>query len=204
MTFLSDIGLETFIGRNQKAISLVDLKAFPSFLCFDHVYLRFWSGSQTIAEKCQLFGSFLPSIMGAINDSCEILFVGNVDQNDPSEFSNSSKLIDYLRDGLLPTCNSSHRYIFEIHFSLEENSGTKVIESILKMPQIVQCPNVVIGLCCISGPIQLPVKEIDQWLKQNNGVIGKKKEKKFLKIYSGNIENISGMCENLIEVLFIS
>ena len=108
---------------------------------------------------------------------------------------------------MLIICDCSWQYVFSIGFYSDKNSDAKVIGSILKIPQIVECPNLEIKLYYISDPIQLPVKEIFQWLNQNSdrsGIIGKKKDEKFLKIYSWSIENILVMCEQLIEVLIIS
>ena len=198
--------MEAFIGGNKKPIS--HLEAFPPFIRFGRVYLAYWFGlQQSIEEKCQLFGGFLPLIKGALKDSNEILFIAHINQNDPSNFTNHSTLLDNVRDGLLPICDSARRYSFRIEFRSDKNSHKKVIESILKMPQIVRCSNVEITIDVVYDPIQLPVEEIAQWLNQKIdriGVIGKKKEERFLKIKSWKIENVSKMCEHLIEVLFIS
>ena len=203
--FYSASGLEAFIGSHGKAISLVDLKLFPAFLRFNDVYMSYSLGLQSIEDKCQLFEGVLPTIKEAFNDSKEIYFDANINQNDKSKFSNHLTLVDYIRDGLLSICDSSRRYKFVINFFSDKNSGAKVIESILKMSQIVQCSNVEIWLPQMSDPIQLPIKAIVRWINQIDriGVIGKKNEEKFLKIYSRKIQNVSRMCEHLTEVLNI-
>ena len=203
--FYSANGLEAFIGSHGKAISLVDLKLFPAFLRFNDVYMSYSLGLQSIEDKCQLFEGLLPTIREAFNDSKEIYFDGNINQNDKSKFNNHLTLVDYIRDGLLSICDSSRRYKFVINFFSDKNSGAKVIESILKMSQIVQCSNVEIWLPQMSDPIQLPIKAIVRWINQIDriGVIGEKNEEKFLKIYSRKIQNVSRMCEHLTEVLNI-
>ena len=195
-----------FISR--KPILFDDLKEFPAFLHFGEVYLRYWNesieSSESIEERCQLFGGLLPAIKGALNDSKEIFFGADIDQEDQSEFNDHSALIAYLRDEFLPICDSSRRYKFFINFETDKNSGSEVISSILKMPQVVQCSNVDICLQLINDPIELSVGEIAQWLNQKNDRIGKKKEEKFLKIYSYNIQNVLEIWKHLTEVLFIS
>ena len=141
--------------------------------------------------------------MGAVNDSNEIFFSGAINQNSRYEFSNHLTLIKYLRDELLPICDSSRRYKLQIGFDSDKNEGTKVISSVLEMPQIVGCSNVEIGIFRIDSPVQMPIEKIEEWLNQKTGRIGfsGKKEEKFLKIYSYNIENVLEMCEHLTEVL---
>ena len=195
-----------FISR--KPISFDDLKEFPAFLHFGEVTLHYWNdsneSSESIEERCQLFGGLLPAIKGALNDSKEIFFAAGINQKNRSEFYNHSALIAYLRDELLPICDLSHRYKFVINFETDQNSGSEVISSILKMPQVVQCPNVDIWLLRISDPIELSVGEIAQWLNQKSDRIGKKKEEKFLKISSDKIQNVLEIWEHLTEVLFNS
>ena len=201
--------MEAFIGSDKKAFSLADLKAFPKFIRFDEVYLVYWAGLQSIEKKCQLFGDFLPSIKGALNDSKEIVFSVRINQNDPSQFRNHSTFLNKLRDEFLAICDSPLRYVFELSFYSDENSVTKVIESILKMPQIVRCSNVEICLGYVSNPIQLPVGEIVQWLNLKTDpdrieLSAQKKEEKFFKIYASSIQNVLEMRDHLTEVLFIS
>ena len=199
-------------------ISLDDLEALPEFLRFNEVYMPYSHYLQlrpisrdlrprSIQEKCQFFAGLLPSIKGALNDSKEIRFYGRINENEPSNFSNHSTLIDYIRDEFLPICDSSRRYEFKIDFSSDMDATTNVVSSILKMPQIVQCLNVKIRICTIEHPNKLPVGEIVRWINQKIdriGFFGKKNEEKFLKIFSWQIQDELGICEHLTEVLFIS
>ena len=202
--------MRAFIGlcggdySDKKPISHANLKEFPVFLRFYGVHLPYSIGLRPIEEKCQLFGDLLPEIKGALNDSNEIFFGAGINQKDQSEFYNHSTLIGYLRDEFLPICDSTRRYKFVIDFDSDQNSGSKIISSILKMSQVVQCSNVdiCILLLRIFDPIELSVGEIAQWL--NHDRIGKKKEEKFLKISSYKIQNVLEIWEHLTEVLFIS
>ena len=201
--------MRAFIGlcgggySDKKPISHANLKEFPVFLRFYGVHLPYSIGLRPLEEKCQLFGDLLPEIKGALNDSNEIFFGAGIDQEDQSEFYNHSTLIGYLRDEFLPICDSTRRYKFVISFDSDQNSGSEVISSILKMPQVVRCSNVDIWLLQVYDPIELPVGEIAQWLSQKNDRIGKKEEK-FLEIYSDKIQNVLEIWEHLTEVLFIS
>ena len=143
--------MKAFIGPcGGGSISFDDLKEFPAFLHFGEVDLHYWNdsneSSESIGERCQLFGDILPAIKGALNDSNEIHFDAGINQKDQSEFYNHSTLIGYLRDEFLLICDSSRRYKFLIGFDSDQNSSSEVISSILKMPQVVQCPNVDIWL----------------------------------------------------------
>ena len=222
--FRIEIGLKAFINvphrdidySNEISISLDDLKASPEFLRFNEVYIPYSrdfqpissdSRDMSIQEKCHFFAGLLPSIKGALNDSKEICFYGDINENDPSNFSNHSTLIDYIRDEFLPICDLSRRYKFKIDFSSDMDAATNVVSSILKMPQIVQCLDVEIWICTIDHPNKLPVDEIVQWLNQKIdriGFFGRKNEEKFLKILSWKIQDVLGICEHLTEVLFIS
>ena len=175
---------------NEISISLDDLEALPEFIRFNEVYMPYSRGFQppsrniSIQEKCQFFADLLPSIKGALNDSKEICFCGDINENDPSNFSNHSTLIDYIRDEFLPICDSSRRYKFEIDFFSDKDAATNVVSSILKMPQIVRCLNVEIEIwiSTMGYPSKLPVDEIVRWLNQKIdriGFIGKKNEEKF-------------------------
>ena len=201
--------MRAFIGlcggdySDKKPISRANLKEFPVFLRFYGFHLPYSIGLRPIEEKCQLFGDLLPVIKGALNDSNEIHFDAGINQKDQSEFYNHSALIAYLRDEFLSICDSTRRYKFVITFDSDQNSGSKVISSILKMPQVVQCSIVDILLLRNFDPIEFPVGEIAQWLNQKNDRIGKKKEEKFLKISAYKIQNVLEIWKHLTGVLFI-
>lgn len=162
----------------------------------------------TISGKCHLFGEFLQPIKAALINS-KISLSCIVDQDDPTRFNDHSVLLDYLRNGLLPICDSSRQYEFSIHFKSDKNSAKEVIASILQFPQIIRCSNVGILLWRMSdNQIQLPIDVIAQWLNQHADLvelIDRTKQEKFLKIDlgRGKIQSVSEMCGQLMEVLFI-
>ena len=202
--FIFSGGLEAFIGGNRKEISLANLAKFPPFLRFDQVKLHYRPGSQSLIAKCLLFEDCLNSIKSALKDSNTIYFVANIYQDDPSDFSDHSSVIIYLRDILLPICNSDHRYVFEISFISDENSTTDVISSILQFPQVRSCSNVSFTFVCNS--LQLPVEDISNWLAPKTGdgveIYGKKQENRFPRLIYAQFENFQEMWEHLKEVKF--
>ena len=204
MFYLSDSGLEALISSGKNDPSLVDLNGFPAFLRFDEVYLPFNLGSQSITDKTQLFGDFLASIKGPIQDLKGIFFVGDINQKNPAQFNNHSALIAYIRDEFLQICGSSRRYQFWIEFFSDKEASTRVAASILEMPEIVRCTNLSIQPHCIFAPIHLPVEAIAQWLNQNTERIeisGRLNGEKVLHIRTLYIGNVLEMCDHLTEVL---
>ena len=191
-------------------ISLENLAEFPPFLRFNKVLLLYGAepSSQPLLAKCILF-ECLNSIKPALKDSNEIRFVAKINQAYPCYFSDHSSLAIYLRNRLLPICDSSRRYMFDIVFdsqSEDENSVTEVISSILQIPQARTCSNVSIALFCCFVSARLPVENISNWLapETNDGVelYGKRKENRFLLIFSPIVENTQEMWEHLKKVNF--
>ena len=198
--------MEAFIGRNRKKISLPNLVAFPSFLRFDDVLLRYDIGSQTLITKCCLFEDCLKSIKPALKDSNKICFDANINQDHPSDFGDHASLVAYLRDRLFPICGSSRRYSFIIASKFDGNFATEIITSILQIPQVRLCSNVFINLLGYCLSIRLPVDDISNWLvpKTDDGVdiCGKNGENRFLRIFSYIIPNTQKMWDHLMGVNF--
>ena len=204
MFYLSDSGLEALISSGANVPSLVDLNEFPVFLRFDEVYLPFHLGSQSITDKTQLFGDFLTSIKGPIQDLKDILFIGDINQKNPAQFNDHSAIIAYIRDEFLQICGSSRRYQFWIEFFSDKEASTTVATSILEMPEIVRCTALSLQLHCIFAPIHLPVEAIAQWLNQNTErieILGRQNGEKVLHICSHYIGNVLEMCDHLTGVL---
>ena len=204
--FIDDAALE------GKEISLQDLALFPAFLRFRAVDLLYHHGSQSIAEKCDLFDGCLQSIKptlndsNSINDSNLISFSCFIAKNVPQQFSNHQTLIKYISDRLLPICESSRQYSFYIGFASDKNSSSNVIDSILQMAQIYRygCFGVYIGLID-TNPAQLPIETISTWLNRNSDQkkIHKKQTYSILRIRSSKtFQNISEMCDFLKMVNF--
>ena len=205
------IGRTNFIrdaAVEGKEISLQDLALFPAFLRFDEVDLRYWEGSQSIAEKCDLFDGWLQSIKPALNDS-NFNFKCFVSEG-PSDFFNHQTLIKYLSDRLLTICESSRMYSFYIGFGSDFNSASNIIASILQMSQICRygCFGVCIALIIGANPTQLPIETISTWLNRKSGAmeIHQKQTGSVLLIRSNLIretfQNIPEMCAFLKMVNF--
>ena len=212
------MGIAAFTSNNKKKISNANLATIPSFLRFDKIILHYDFGSQSIAEKCLLFGTILLAIKSALNDSNEITVHAKVKRDmddgfcsDYEPFSNHMTLTNHLRDEILPICGSSHRYKFSIRFQAwDSNADTNAIASILRIPQIVRCSNVSFSPRYSHLDYtytKLPINEIIQWLNQaddriGSAVVGQKKQQKFLKINCRRITNALEMCTNLTKVIF--
>ena len=152
-------------------ISLANLAEFPQFIRFNNVLVETHYGSQTIAQKCQLFDGCLKSIV-ALSNSKEIYFVCFVDEKNPTQFKDHLSLVNYLQNAFLTICNSSNRYVFDCYSRSDKDGDTiNVIASILRMPQIVRCLDVSIKIWYFydsSYPTQLPIEAINQWINQES------------------------------------
>ena len=192
-----------------KEISLQDLALFPAFLCFSEVDLQYWYGSQSIAEKCDLFDECLQSIETALNDS-NFNLKCFVSEYNPYHLSNHQTLIEYISDRLLPICESSRMYSFYIGFGSDFNSASNIIASILQMSQICRdgCLGVCIALISGANPTQLPIETISTWLNRKSGAmeIHQKQTRRVLFIRSNRLsetfQNIPEMCAFLKMVNF--
>ena len=207
--------LEATIARDWNAnatrakISLSDLAAFPPFLRFDEIELRFldpdssfldsdgemeFPDTTPIGESCQLFESQLPSIKPTLDDSILTIYCG-VYETKPSRFRNNAELIDFLRNRLLTICDNSHGYDFYILLKSDMRAA-EYISSILQMPQIDQCSYVTIFLYFDSDQqIRLPVETISKWI--NRKWTKKGWRKLLIDCDGGEVWN----CVNIVEML---
>lgn len=197
-------GLESFIGFEDKEISLEKLSAFLPFVRFDSVEVYYSNDSaHTFAEKRELFHSHLKAIKGGLNNS-RIYFDATIAQDNPSHFNDLSALIDYIRDEFLPICDSSRQYAFEIDFDSDDDFTSDTVRtlfaSLLQMPQIRRCSNV--GISPMVGDwVYLPSEIISCWLDQNSSdEVGSIKHQECnLFINSLSIPNEKEMCDLLIK-----
>ena len=190
--------------RNDFSCKLADSPQFLRFSEFGLCYNK--TSLQSIAEKCHTFVDCLQSIQAPLCDSASILICAEIDKEKPSQFGDYSTLLNHIRGELLPICDSSRQYSFFIVGS-DKTHHVSVIESILTIPQIVCCSNILIEVHQIATPLQLPVGAIAQWLNQTadrNRIDGQKKEK-FLRIGTEHdkIRNVLEMCKHLTEVLVL-
>ena len=209
MNFLFSQRLQAFLrsGTPLKHISNVDLAAFPKFLRFKDVELsyNYFFSEGSIEKKCELFQKYLQQLSPALNDSNLIVFDAYINKGHQHYFSSHLQLVDHLRQQLLPICDSSRGYTFEICFYSGKSEASAVIESILQLPQIEHCSHVELVLC-YANPTALPVQAIAEWLNREcnrTGVTGPKCKEKFLKISLDWIQNLVEMCGHLTEVRFI-
>ena len=114
----------------------------------------------TSEKKCEKVKEYLQPVKNALKDSKSIRFVGDIDQDDKSSFSDHSVLLGYLSEQLLQICDSSRRYEFQINFYSDKNSCTNVISSLLQMPPISRCSNFDIMLFFTEEAQKLPVEAL--------------------------------------------
>ena len=101
----------------------------------------------------------------ALKDSNKITLYAEIDFDRWGYFRDHIHLLEYLRTRLLPICNSSRAYKFDI--SLGTKSAPDIIASLLQMPEIKCCSNVKIKFeQKRKVHNQLPVEEISNWLER--------------------------------------
>ena len=190
-------------GNTTTKVSVANLTSIPRFrfLRFNEVEL-FDNGD---SKSCR-FENYLQPLKEALKDSISIQFVGFIDRNNPKDFGDHLKLLEYLSEHFLKICNSSRGYTFSIYLRNEEaEAKTNVLKSIIQMPQICRCSTLRINLCCIPQHVLLPVEAISSWLNRSIGdgmnFIGRRTPKEiFLKIHASSIQNVVEMCDHLVEV----
>ena len=191
--------------RTSDWISHQTLTDFPHFLRFYRVELFYHSGTQSFEKKCQLFVKLLQQLKEALKESNLILFCAIIQQEMPSQFKDHSALLDHVRNELLPICDTSHQYAFEITFFSNQNADRATIESILQIPLIIRCTNVSIQICGTNRPTHLPVESISNWLngtvEEGTKIGGQKQREKLLRLGEW-IQNTREMIDYLKEVHF--
>lgn len=157
-----------------------------------------------------MFYAHLLPLKPVLNDSKSFKFYAKISQN-PHDFDNHLKLLDYLKNRLLAVCDSSRGYRFDIDFVLDDdndtdaNAVTNVLESILLMPPTGRCSVLKIKIYG-EGKNQLPVEAISNWLEESvdrmqiNALTPKEK---YLKIRLNGIQNAVEMLERLKMVYLI-
>ena len=203
-----DSGLQLKLGGTyaDTEISPSDLTELPPFLRFNQVELIAYSfdknNAQPIAGKCLLFENLLQSVKPALVGS-KLFFYGDVSESMPSSFRDHLELLNYLRDRLLPICNTSRAYCFSIFFDSDQSVAKHVIASILQTPQLVRCSsaqfNIFRGLQGLQ--LRLPVNEISDWLHM--ACDRERKKSLHVNCEGFEIENSQEMINHLQEVFYI-
>ena len=136
---------------HEQIISFTEMTTIPPFVRLKDVELWYMKDfQQPIEEKCAFIENRLLPFQSALNDSNMIECYARIriDQY-RDDFNDHLGFIEYIRNRMLPICNSSRGYKFFIIFESDVNSGTNVIASLLQMAEIKRCPNVEINLCII-------------------------------------------------------
>ena len=196
--------MEAFInGKQTRKTFFANLAVFPKFLRFNEVRLDYESCSESIEEKCDLIENCLAPFSDALKGSKSVQFHGTINGNNRLDrFSNHSQLVNYLRERLLPICNSSRAYQFFIRFfSDKEEAATNVISSILQLPQIKRCSNLLFWFYHIEDQKQFPVEAISSWLIRKLNVDEMEvvgiREEIFLTIRLDIIQSAVEICDHL-------
>ena len=163
------------IGRKRTKLIQNDSADLPQFLRFDDVELNYCCQKVPIKEMCRLVVNYLQPLKKALNDTHLITFIAGINENDPSKFSNHLQLLNHVQEELLPICDSSYGYKFEIRFNSDKIAGANVIRQILQMPPIDRCSNVEISLHGLAyfyyehvlGRNKLPIEAISSFLHQD-------------------------------------
>ena len=185
----------------------IGLKKFP-FLRFKTSYILYNGGSISVDEKLQLLHYHLRLFETALSDLEKVLLSATINQNDQSLFRNHSQLITHLREKVLPICDSSPVYLFQIDFKSDRDAAENLIGQILQLPSINRCQDVYFDYTNETF-IQLPVVVISNWLHRNSddgigGTDGTEQDKKQRSLAMNNrirIQNAVGMCDHMKMVI---
>lgn len=163
------IGNKSFIGKPSSWTKLLGQPIVPPFLRFNNVKISM-SSKPLSEEELELTEIQLLSLKHALTDSISIGFIACNSEGwgtvDPC--NELIRYLAYIRNRLLPICDSSRRYKFFISFWWQDGEvGTKLITSLLQMSEIKRCPNIAIDIAMFRNPPQLPVGEILSWLEKS-------------------------------------
>ena len=168
------------------------------------MFLIYNCGSQSIDEKLHLLQNRLQLFKTALSDLKEITLSAKIDQNDQSQFHDHSQLVDHFRQQVLPICDSSPFYSFQIDSQSDNDGAADFIVQILQLPSIIRCRDVLF-LYEKETFIQFHVETISNWLHRNSddgiGSTGQSKEVLILSMNNQiKIQNALEMCDRLKEV----
>ena len=206
--FRLDLNANFVIGN--EVLTLDDLAELSRpFLRFDEVELDYNSGSHLIANKCKIFASQLQNVP-RLSEANSICVWATVNQNirmrrDRGHFLDHSQLLNHLRNELLPICGYCRRYKFLIDLQSDKDAVAKIIRTILRMKQIIDCPNVEFG----GNYEQLPIEAISNWLHRNqntdnggNEFDNQDQQERILEIKACYSSDVKEMLNRFKKVLF--
>lgn len=183
-------------GAKTRVNSRSELGTFPLFLRFNNVQLfYFFNALQTIEHTCDFFESYLLPNKPAFIDSNMVEFYAGINRI-PTDFSDHSHLLDYIRNRFLSIFDSSRGYLFKCCVFSDTDFVTNVAASILEIPKVKRCANIVIEISC-GMQKQLPVEAISNWLE----IDVQNKQEKFLEVeLSTGIQSARVMLEHMTTV----
>ena len=190
---------------DKKAIALSELVDVPLFLRFGFVHLEYFrlTGSQSIAEKCESFNVYLPTIKAVLYDAKMISFNCHINQEDPGHFSNHSALIEHIRH-IVSICDSFRGYSFNFGLQTDSDAAENMIDLILKMPEVSRSS--MASIIQFSDPlpvIQLPIETIANWLNRERHVLDhKKQERNLLLLCTAQNAHFQELCDFLKQVSY--
>ena len=192
--------MEAFVGADKKSIALSELVVAPRFLRFDNIGLEYPNGSQPIAQKCESFLGYLPSIKAALNDSNIIHFDCPINEEDATKFADHSTLIEHIRQ-IVSICDSSRGYSFFMDSNAIGDVG--VVSSTLEMPQIARS-SFASFIFLSRSTRHLPIEAISNWLNQERNAMDQNQEKRTLALvcHVPDAHQIQEMSDFLKQVIF--
>ena len=192
-----------------------NLTEFP-FVRFYSIELDYESGSQLIANKCEIFINQLQKLpqLNEANYICVRANISRKRQKKRGDFRDRTQLLEHLRNKLLLICGYRRWFKFRIGLGLNTDAFTNTIASILQIQQV--CSNVAIHLVRPSTMHihyeQLPIETISNWLHRNQNTdydgkefVNQNHQGRVLEIATifNAISNALEMLNHLKEVLFI-
>lgn len=202
LQFVAILSFGTFIiGLGRMELVLNELTTFSPFLRFDTVWLWSLCDEHSIKEKCEFIESHLRPLKSALVDSQMIEFRARISAYDDGiDFSDHLQLLEYIRNRLLPICNSSLGYKFYIDFESDFNSAANVIASLLQMPEIKRCANVEIKIIHWRGrQNQLPIETISTWLERSADVVENNVQKQRERSLTISTEGVFGNTREMLD-----
>lgn len=198
IAFLTFFLRKTALISGNKRKKTTELNDLPEFLRFDRVELYYSFTGPAIVKKCQSLINRLQPVKRALNDSNLVTFNCRIKQNNENVFNDHYQLLGHIQNELLQIFDFSRGYKFYICFDSDMNAATNVVASVLKMAPILSSTNVEIVLHGLQEhPMEMPVKDISNWLHRNSTGFSKRTEKKLEFFSHVGIDSALELCAHL-------
>lgn len=204
--------------REEKYLREKELSEFPRYLRFDTISLRCngltLSYTQSMLNTIELFKSCLQILSPVLKDTNLTCIHGTIDKRKRGKlYKDHKELIEHFQNSLLPICDSSRGYLFELTFNSDKKSANNVLASIIQMPSVGRCSTLSFNIHPFRVGYMsgyhfdiLPVEEISNWLHReyhNNKIGSQMQQEKHLKISTCERVNVQQICHRLKEVAII-